>query len=195
MPEQLTEEPATRSRRVVPAIGQAGIVVAVCAVAGALAGVVWEWLWTPPVGVVIRHEWLVGLSGLRSEFSATGLYVVVASVAGLLVGALCGLFLDRAELVTLAAVLVGAVLAGWIMAQVGQALGPPDPRQLAETASNGTRLPSDLRIVGKIWPPRSIRDPSPYVAFPAGATLGLAVVLLGLTKRHAGESSGPAPTG
>jgi hypothetical protein len=195
MPEQLTEEPATRSRRVVPAIGQAGIVVAVCAVAGALAGVVWEWLWTPPVGVVIRHEWLVGLSGLRSEFSATGLYVVVASVAGLLVGALCGLFLDRAELVTLAAVLVGAVLAGWIMAQVGHALGPPDPRQLAETASNGTRLPSDLRIVGKIWPPRSIRDPSPYVAFPAGATLGLAVVLLGLTKRHAGESSGPAPTG
>ena len=97
MPEQLTEEPATRSAWVVPVLAQAGIVVAVCAVAGALAGVVWEWLWTPPVGVVIRHEWLLGLSGLRSEFSATALYVILASVAGLLVGALCGLFIDRAE--------------------------------------------------------------------------------------------------
>lgn len=195
MPEQLTEEHTTRSRGIMPAIAQAGIVVVVCAAAGALAGVVWEWLWTPPVGVVIRHEWLLGLSGLRSEFSATGLYVIVASVAGLLVGALCGLFLDRAELVTLAAVVVGAVLAGWIMVQVGQALGPPNPRQLAKTAPERTRLPSDLRIVGNIWPPRSIRDASPYVAFPTGATLGLAVVLLGLTKRHAGDTSSPAPTG
>ena len=168
-----------------PVIAQAGLVVAVFAVAGALAGVVWEWWWTPSVGVVIDHEWLLGLSGLRSEFSATGLYVVVASVAGLVVGALCALFLDRAELVTLVALLVGAVLAGWVMVQVGQALGPPDPRRLAETAADRTRLPSDLRIAGK----------SPYVAFPAGATLGLAVVMLGLSKRHADHRSGTAPTG
>lgn len=176
MPEQLTHEPAqTRSRTVVPAIAQAGVALVVCAVAGVLAGAVWQWLWTPSTGVVVDHKWLLGLDGLRAEFSATGLYVLVASVAGLLVGTLCGLFLDRAELVTLVAVLVGAALAGWVMVQVGQVLGPPDPRELAETARNGTRLPSDLRIVGA----------SPYVAFPAGATLGLAVVLLGLAKRHA----------
>jgi hypothetical protein len=62
------------------------------------------------------------------------------------------------------------------MVQVGHVLGPSDPRSLAESAANGTRLPSDLRIVGT----------SPYVAYPAGATLGLAVVLLGIAKRHAG---------
>jgi len=173
--EQLTDQPATRAGWVVPAIIQAGIVVVVFAVLGALAGVVWEWVWTPPVGVVIDHKWLMGLASLRAEFSATGVYVVVASIAGLLIGTLCSLVLDRAELVTLAAVLVGSVLAGWVMVQVGQALGPPDPRELAQTAQNGTRLPSNLRIAGT----------SPYVAFPAGATLGLAVVLLGLTKRHA----------
>lgn len=174
MSEQLTHEPDTRPGWV-PAIRQAAIAVVAFAVAGAVAGVVWEWLWTPPVGVVVDHKWLMGLAGLRAEFSATGVYVVVASVAGLLTAVLCALFLDRAELVTLVAVVVGAVLAGWVMVQVGQALGPADPRELAETARDGTRLPSDLRIVGK----------SPYVAFPAGATLGLAVVLLGLTKRHA----------
>ena len=176
MPEQLTHEPReVRADGVIPVIVQACLAVAACALAAALAGVVWEWWWTPSVGVVVDHEWLLDLDGLRSEFSATGLYVVVASVAGLLVGALCGLFLDRAELVTLVAVLAGAALAGWVMVQVGHALGPPDPRQLAQTAREGTRLPSDLRIAGT----------SPYVAFPAGATLGLAVVLLGLTRRHA----------
>jgi hypothetical protein len=174
MSEQLTQESDTRSGWV-PALRQAAIVVVVFAAAGVLAGVVWEWVWTPPVGVVVDHEWLMGLAGLQAEFSATGVYVVVASVAGLVTGALCALFLDRAELVTLVAVVVGAVLAGWVMVQVGHALGPPDPRELAETASNKSRLPSDLRIAGK----------SPYVAFPAGATLGLAVVLLGLSKRHA----------
>lgn len=176
MPEQLTHElPATRAGSLVPVLVQAVIVLVAFAGAGVLAGVVWEWWWTPPVGVVVDGEWLLGLGGLRAEFSATGVYVVVASVAGLVVGALCGLFLDRAELVTLAAVVAGAVLAGWVMTEVGHALGPPDPRALAEAARNGTRLPGDLRIAGT----------SPYVAFPVGATLGLAVVLLGLTKRHA----------
>jgi hypothetical protein len=183
MPERLTHEPSTRAGWV-PAIVQAVIIVALFAAVGVVAGVVWEWLWTPSVGVVVDHEWLLGLGGLRAEFSATGVYVVVASVAGLLVGALCGVFLDRAELVTLGAVLVGAALAGWVMVQVGQALGPPDPRVLAETAREGTRLPSDLRIVGK----------SPYVAFPAGATLGLTVVLLGMTKRLAPVVDPPGAT-
>lgn len=176
MPEQLTREPTgTRPRSVVPVVAQAAIVVVACAVVGALAGVVWEWLWTPSTGTVVRHEWLQGLASLQAEFSATGVYVLVASVAGLLVGVLCGVFLDRAELVTLIAVLVGAAVAGWIMVQVGHALGPQDPRELAKSLPNRTRLPSDLRVAGK----------SPYVAFPAGATLGLAVVLLGLTKRRA----------
>ena len=174
MPERLTHEPATR-KGWGPAIVQAGIIVALFAAGGVVAGVVWEWLWTPQRGVVVDQEWLLGLAGLRAEFSATGLYVVVASVAGLLIGALCGVVLDRAELVTLVAVLVGAALAGWVMVQVGHALGPPDPRELAEAARNGKRLPSDLRIAGK----------SPYVAFPAGAMLGLTVVLLGMTKRLA----------
>lgn len=175
MPDQLTRERAPRAEWLVPALTQAAIVLLVFAGAGVVAGAVWEWLWTPPVGVVIDGEWLLGLAALRSEFSATGLYVLVASAAGLVTGALCGLLLDRSELVTLAAGLVGAALAGWVMVQVGHALGPADPRELAQAAADRTRLPSDLRITGT----------SPYIAFPAGATLGLAVLFLGLTRRQA----------
>ena len=159
----------------VPALVQAAIVLAAFAATGALAGVVWEWLWTPPIGVVVDEKWLLDLDGLRAEFSGTGIYVLVASAAGLVTGTVCGVYLDRSELVTLAAVLAGAAVAGWVMAQVGPALGPPDPRELARGAADGTRLPSQLGIAG--W--------SPYVAFPTGATLGLAVVLLGLRKRPA----------
>ena len=174
MPERLTHEAATR-RGWVPAIVQAGIIVAVFAVGrcrrGRRVGVAVD----PADGGGGRPRVAAGPGGAAGRVLRHRLYVVVASVAGLLIGALCGVFLDRAELVTLVAVLVGAALAGWVMVQVGHALGPPDPRELAETARNGTRFPSDLRIVGK----------SPYVAFPAGATLGLTVVLLGMTKRLA----------
>jgi hypothetical protein len=176
MPEQLTDRPATSTGWVAPALTQAAIAIVAFAVVGALAGVVWEWLWTPPNGVVVDHKWFVDLSGLREEFSGTGLYVVVASVAGLVTGSLCGLFLDRAELVTLAAVVVGAALAGWVMVQVGHALGPSDPQELAKTASNRTPLPGDLGIVGN----------SAYISFPAGAVLGLGPVLLVLSRRNPG---------
>jgi hypothetical protein len=173
MPEQLTDRPATPTGWVAPALIQAAIAIVAFAVVGALAGVVWEWLWTPPNGVVVDHQWYVGLAALREEFSGTGLYVVVASVAGLVTGSLCGLFLDRAELVTLAAVVVGAALAGWVMVLVGHALGPPDPQELAETARDRTPLPGDLRVTGN----------SAYIAFPAGAVLGLGPVLLVLARR------------
>jgi hypothetical protein len=175
MPERLTDRPATPTGWVAPALTQAAIAIVAFALVGALAGVVWEWLWTPPTGVVVDHKWFVGLTGLREEFSGTGLDVVVATVAGLVTGSLCGLFLDRAELVTLAAVVAGAALAGWVMVQVGQALGPPDPQEVAETARNRTSLPGDLRVVGN----------SAYIAFPAGAVLGLGPVLLVLSRRNA----------
>ena len=146
-------------------------------VAGALAGVVWVWLWTPPSGVVVDQRWVQDESGLRGDFSATGSYVAVAAVAGLLVAVLLGVLFDRAELVTLLVVLVGSVLAGWVMYRVGLALSPADPRSLADSAEDGTRLPGRLAVDGI----------SPFLAFPGGAMLGLVIVYFGLPRRR-GES-------
>lgn len=175
MPEQLTTSTDnTRGRPwLIGALPQVGVVLAIFAIGGALAGVVWEWIWTPPSGVVFRGEWLLDPEQASGDFSATGIYVVVASIAGLLLGALCGLVVHRRELLTLASVIAGAALAAWLMLRVGQALGPPDPRPLAASAKELSSLPSDLRVVGK----------SPLVALPSGALLGLIVVLFGLSRR------------
>lgn len=167
-----------------PAV-QLGLVVVGLALVGVLAGVVWEWIWNPVIGVVVDHQWSPGSAiGLQQEFSSTGWYVVVAVVAGLLAGLGVGLLADRVPLLTLVAVVVGSALAAWLMLVVGSALGPPDPAAAAHTADDGTRLPSDLSVSGK----------SPFLALPTGALLGMALVFIGLSPRAARpESSESAP--
>lgn len=158
----------------IPAARQVVTIVVGLALVGALAGAVWEWVWTPPQGVAFEGEFVLDLAGLRSDFSGTGLYVVVGVVAGLLAGAVAGFATRRREVLTLVAVTAGAVLAAWVMLRVGVALGPPDPDPIAAAAEDYTPIVSDLRVVGT----------SPYVALPGGALLGLIATLLGVTRHH-----------
>ena len=167
----------------VVALLQALAVVLVALGAGGVAGVVWEHLWTPPVGQVQQGRWgLVSEAGLRADFAGVGLYVVVAVVAGLVTGVLSGLVLDRAELVTLAVLTLSAVAAGWVMWKVGVHRGPPDPRPLAAGLADGTKLPGDLRL----------HDRVPFVSFPLGAVLGYGLVLIAVPKR-VGATSASVP--
>jgi hypothetical protein len=157
-----------------PVLRTVVVSVVVLVAAGAVAGVVWAWLWTPPSGVVVDHRWVQDETGLRGDFSATGSYVAVAAVTGLLVAVLLAVLFDRAEVATLLAVLAGSVLAGWVMYRVGLALSPADPRTLADSAKDGTRLPGRLAVDGG----------SPFRAFPGGAMLGLVIVYFGLSRRR-----------
>ena len=154
---------------------QLGLVVAALAAVGALAGVVWQWLWTPTIGVVVDHRWTAGDAiGLQHEFSGTGWYVVIGAAAGLVAGLAAALLVDRKPLLTLAAVAVGSVLGAWLMLIVGTTLGPPDHTTVARTADDGTRVPIELAVSGH----------SPYIALPAGALLGLSIVFIGLSPRR-----------
>ncbi|CAI9419798.1 hypothetical protein [Nocardioides sp. T2.26MG-1] len=160
-----------------PGLVQAAIGVLVLGAAGALAGVVWEWLWTAPVGVVVDHKWLAeDEAGLRGQFSGTGWFVVIATVAGLLAGGVVAMFLDRVPLLTLLAVVIGSVLGTWLMLEVGAALGPPDPVHLAATAKDGTHLPGRLEVSRR----------TPWISMPAGALVALTLVFFGLSagRRH-----------
>lgn len=183
MSDQLTAPPASSSNAgrprarwsiLLPYAVQALVIVALLAAVGALAGVVWEWVWHAPTGIVVNHHWVQDEDGLRGSFSGTGTYVLVATVAGLLSGLAIGLLLDRSELVTLVAVLLGSLLAGWVMYHVGVALGPDDPRHLAAGAEDLTELPARLTVSGLI--PRRV--------FPASALVGLLVAFLGFTRRR-----------
>ncbi|HET7431058.1 MAG TPA: hypothetical protein VFJ89_06090 [Nocardioides sp.] len=126
-------------------------------VAGAVAGVVWEWLWTPPLHIVRDHQvYYADYESLRRVFSATGLYAVIAAVASGLVAVTTCLATRRRELLTLPAVAVGSVLAAVVMRLVGGWLGPADPMTVAATAANNTRVPGNLTISGHtaylVWP-------------------------------------------
>lgn len=140
---------------------------------------VWEWAWTPPRGVVLRRQWVPDPVALGADFSATGWYVVVALVAGTVVAAAITWLLPGDELVTGLAVVLSALLAGWVMYQVGHALGPPDPDVLARTVEPMTQLPDDLTLGGLEGAPRFLRlDPSAVLALPGGALLGFATTAL-----------------
>jgi hypothetical protein len=147
------------------------IVLLVFAAVGSLAGVLWELWWTPPSGVVVDHAWVPDDSGIRELFTGTGQYVVVGLGCGLLAGVLCAWFVDRSELLTLASVVAGSVLAGWLMLRVGTALAPTDPEVAARAAAEGTTLPGALEVSGA----------GALASLPAGALAGLALVFIGLT--------------
>lgn len=190
-PVRPTDPPETSRRPLrrhpwVPVVGQAVGVLVLFAVAGVGAGWLWQHLWDPPHGVVADHTWYTTESGLRADFAGTGLYVVIALGAGLVVGGVAAFVFDRSELVTLAAVTVGSVLAAWVMWKVGVHASAADPHVLAKTAPNGTKLAGNLHVSGSgrlsvHW--HEIRVPAAYLAFPVGALSSLAVVFLGLTKR------------
>jgi hypothetical protein len=68
------------------------------------------------------------------------------------------------------------MLGAALMYRVGVALGPSDPVRAASSAKEGAHLPAQLAVSGG----------SPWIAFPAGALVALALVFLGLSAVHRG---------
>ena len=164
MSEQLTEGAHPPLGR--PACARAWVltVVASYAVVGAAAGWLWHALWNPTVGEVFQHVWYPDEAGLRSDFSGTGLYVLVAAGAGLLLGLVFAFLGGRRPILTLVAVVAGSALAAWLMVLVGEALSPADPHVAAKTAEDGDKLPSTLRVSALSPLCASRWDRSPRVA-------------------------------
>ncbi len=192
MSDRMTDPapPATFSRSSRRAsMRQGGVILALFVVTGLIGGWVWWKLWSPaPEGAVFEKQWYPrATEGLIAEFAGTGWYVVVAIAAGLLLGLASGLWLDRDEIFTLVAVVVGSAIAAWLMLKVGLHFSPPDPQPIAETAKNGTELPGVLELSGAVnLPGRALDDEvrSPMLAFPIGALAGLAIALFGISKPH-----------
>jgi len=154
---------------------------------GAVCGVVWQWVWTPPAGAAWEKEWFLDPSGLPAEVGATGWFTVVGVVGGIVYGTVAGKACRRHELATLAGVTLGALLAAWVMYAVGHALGPADPHELAKEAGDWEQIPGDLRLAGAglPWPLQEFRLGSSALLAPVvGALLGLAGILFGEAPRR-----------
>ncbi|GAB7003770.1 hypothetical protein JCM18899A_12420 [Nocardioides sp. AN3] len=128
------------------------------ALVGAVCGLIWRSLLHVPRGVVVGHQWYPASfdSGERASFAATGWYVVIAVVAAVVLGLLAAWLSRAPEVLTLGAVLVGSLLAGWLMLVVGLHGAPPDPQTAAAHAADGTRISGTLSRPGRAafvtWP-------------------------------------------
>ncbi|GHJ58203.1 hypothetical protein NOK12_07220 [Nocardioides sp. OK12] len=156
-------------------------VVVVFVLVGAALGWVWERWWEPSTGTVFRKEWFpvdaegrYDLDALRNEFAGTAQYVVLALGGGVVLGVLASLLLAGRELLALLVVGLASVLAALVMWQVGVALGPADPQELAATAGRGATLPSDL----------SLDSLGALLAWPLAALAGTGSVYLLLPSLH-----------
>ncbi|QCX27194.1 hypothetical protein [Nocardioides jishulii] len=152
------------------------------AASGALLGVLWELVWTPPTGAAWKGEFYLDRSGLTEEVDATAWFTVIGLVGGLLLGGLAARFVRSSPLVVLAGVLLGALLQAWVMYLVGHLLGPPDPSALARTAGDWDPIVSDLRLAGVEhlwWPFASTAALAPAV----GAMISVIGIFLGGTRR------------
>ena len=146
-----------------------GIVLVIASV-GVAAGLLWHSLLHVPHGVVVGHQWFPDPweSGERDLFDATGWYVVIAVVAGLVLGVLAAVLSRAPELWTLAAVLVGSLIAAWLMRAVGLHGAPPDPHAAARHAADGTRLSGTFGRPGA----------AAFITWPLAAVLPVGLVFL-----------------
>ncbi len=142
------------------------VVLATYAAVGVGGGWMWHELWQPSSGVVIDHQWYADGAALRQDFSGTAIYVLVAAGLGLALGVLFALVGGEQPMLTVISAALGALLAGWLMARVGERLGPADPHTLALTADDGARLPSALEVSGM----------TPLLAFAVGTLVAMGTI-------------------
>lgn len=161
-----------------PVLVQVAIIVAGFVVGGLAAGLAAATLWTPPTGMVLEDKWYRGLISIdppaigqnidQGVFAATAWFSVCAIVLGLLVGITAAVWLNRSELVTLAAVTVGGAIGGALMLLITSLLSPEDPNGLAKGAADGTVLEDSFQLA------------SPWLVLlvPGSAMLALMVIFL-----------------
>lgn len=140
-------------------------------VVGVLCGLLWHTWWAPaPEGVAVE-----GRPYFDDDVVARGLglYVVIGAVAGLVLGIVAAFVFENDEVATVVALLVGAIIAGWLMALVGQWLGPESAVEAAKDTADFEPVRADL----------SAGWVAPFVAFPGGAMVGAVFVLVTFHRR------------
>ena len=162
--------------------------VLVLGLLGLVAAVVWDAVVTPAEYTKIAAGPEMGELQLGRQFGADAWFVLIGFGVGLAAGLVLAWWHVARPLVTSVAVLVGAVIAAAVMAQVGHLLGPPAPATVLATAKVGTRAAESLDVgVGRDAGHLSLANLPVLLSWPVGGVLGtlLALLLHGPSDRSA----------
>ena len=172
-PQQSTDDASgPRSRRKLP--GDGAVVIGIFLVLGLAGGVLWWLLVDPAAYTKTRDGGVMSEAALRRQFSADGVYAVIAAVTGLVTGLVLTWWRSRDPLLTSLLLVLGAALAAAVMALTGYLLGPGDPATALREARLGAQVPLRLEV----------DTFSVYLVWPVAVLAGALVVLL--------NSAGPA---
>ena len=160
-----TASPASPATRALAT--DAAVVVGVLVLLGVLAGLVWPQLVDPVVYVRTRDDVVSDEVALAEQFDDEAWYAVLAAVVGVVAGTVLSLWRRRDPLATVLLLVVGAGLAGVVMAAVGTALGPPPAVSVLEDARVGATAPDAVVL----------RASSAYLVWPIATLFGAVVVL------------------
>ena len=172
-PQQPTDDASgVRSRRKLS--GDGAVVIGIFLVLGLAGGVLWWLLVDPAAYTKTRDGGVMSEAALRRQFSADGVYAVIAAVTGLVTGLVLTWWRSRDPLLTSLLLVLGAALAAAVMALTGYLLGPGDPATALREARLGAQVPLRLEV----------DTLSVYLVWPVAVLAGALVVLL--------NSAGPA---
>ena len=133
--------------------------------------------------------------GLEDLFAINGWFCVIGLVLGLIGGAGLLLWRHREPVWVLVVSAASSVLAGAIMIQLGEALGPDRPTTALRDAKRGATAPVQLALQGLSTGPHSHWYQNPYLySWLAGCILGTTVILLFVSPRPGpGAVAGTGP--
>lgn len=143
------------------------------AIAGLLGAVVWEAV--APLAEYTRtaDNGTMGEEELARQFGATGWYLVIGAVVGVVSGAVLLVWRRRSPVLMVLMVAAGGALAAWLMIRFGLLLGPADPNEVLPTVDVGETVPRQLEIEGS----------GAFFAWPIGALAGAMGALLFFESR------------
>jgi hypothetical protein len=148
-------------------VRDAAVILGVLLLLGVVAGLVWPQL-VDPVQVVRTRTGLVSDEvALAHQFDDDGWYVVLSAVVGAVAAVILTVWRSRDPVATVLLLLVGAVGAAAVMARVGTAVGPPDPRTVLADAAPGATAVAQV----------TVHAFAAYLVWPTAVLFGSAVVL------------------
>jgi hypothetical protein len=173
-PQQPTDDASGAPRSRGRLRGDGAVVIGIFLVLGLVGGVLWWLLVDPAAYTKTRDGGVMSEAALRRQFSADGVYAVIAAVTGLVTGLVVTWWRSRDPLLTSLLLVLGAALAAAVMALTGYLLGPGDPATALREARLGAQVPLRLEV----------DTLSVYLVWPVAVLAGALVVLL--------NSAGPA---